>query len=110
MNSEDDDEFEDRPQYDDDDWPAEDTGGDQINTLINKRYKRESPAQRSAIDATNIKRLRKSVLEKASLVRDAAYSMDEPECLKEALKYLTQVHQFLTKEISRCAQVPQRND
>ena len=51
------------------------------------------------MNATNVEKLRKSVLEKASLVRDAAYNVEDPECLKEALKNLAQVHSSLLNKI-----------
>ena len=108
MDSEDDDDFEDRPQDDDGDWAAEDTGGDQVNASNNTIYNRKSPAHRSTIDATNIKQLRKSILEKASLVRNAMYSVDDPECFKETLKNLTQVHQSLLCKIPNKGGLPVR--
>ena len=51
------------------------------------------------MNATNVEKLRKSVLEKASLVRDAAYNVEDPECLKEVLKNLAQVHSSLLNKI-----------
>ena len=48
---------------------------------------------------TNVEKLRKSVLKKTSLVRDAAYNVEDPECLQEALKNLAQVHSSLLSRI-----------
>lgn len=41
--------------------------------------------------------LRKSIREKANLVCDAAYNVDEIECLKEAVQNLDQIHQSLRR-------------
>ena len=49
--------------------------------------------------SANVEKLRKSVLEKISLVRHAAYSVEDPDCLKEALTNLAQVHSSLLSKI-----------
>ena len=80
-------------QYDDDNWPGEEGGGDRHITSDTKCCEGESRGdlsqrQCSSMNATNIEKLCTSALEKASLVRDAAYNVREPECLKEAVKAL----------------------
>ena len=64
-------------QYGDDDLPREDCGGDHDSTSNEKCCEREpcedqSHGQGSSIKSANVEKLRKSVLEKISLVRDAA--------------------------------------
>ena len=91
-------------QCGDDDWPGENCGGDHDSISNEKCREREpcqdqSQGQCSSMKSTNVEKLRKSVLEKTSLVRDAAYNVDDPDCLKEALKNLAQVHSSLLSKI-----------
>ena len=110
MNTEDDDDddnnivLEEVSQYGDDDWPGEDCSGDHDSTSNEKCCEREpcedqSQGQGSSIKSANVEKLRKSVLEKISLVRDAAYNVEDPDCLQEALKNLAQVHSSLLSKI-----------
>lgn len=112
MESEDDDDDdndvlrEEASLYGDDDWPGVESSGDHDSTSNKNCCEREScedqsQGQCSPMNATNVEKLRKSVLEKASLVRDAAYNVEDPECLKEALKNLAQVHSSLLSKIRK---------
>lgn len=77
MNTEDDDDddnnivLEEVSQYGDDDSPREDCGGDHDSTSNEKCCERE-PCEDQSMKSANVEKLCKSVLEKISLVRDAA--------------------------------------
>ena len=79
-----------RPNEDDDDDDA-----DFHPEVIEPQRPSQRVRSSQQCPVSDLKRLRQAVIERASLVRDAAYNVDDTECLGDALETLKRVHAAL---------------